>query len=111
MGFSFGWGLTTQCKLAVQSAARLPTKLNDQNPYTPAREGAAMQITTVSTGLARLRYVLNWAGVIAGLLFTPALMAVVVAPFGSGWQIAFCVGAFLLPCAVGRVLRFILAGR
>jgi hypothetical protein len=66
--------------------------------------------TTLPAAWARLGYVLNWAGIVVGLLLA-AFMAVVASPLGTGWEIVFAAGAFLLCYAAGRAGRYILAGR
>ena len=77
-----------------------------------AREGIAMSITTTTQGsaIARRGYVLNWAGILAGLALG-GFIAFCASPLGPNWAIAFGMGAFLIPYGIGRALRFILAGR
>ncbi len=70
-----------------------------------------MQTTTAAlTAWGRLGYVLNWAGIAAGLAFG-GLIAFAINSLGVGWQIVFGGGAFLFCYAIGRAARFILAGR
>ncbi len=77
-----------------------------------AREEIAMSVTTTSQGsaIARLGYVLNWTGILAGLALG-GFIAFCASPLGAGWMTAFGIGAFIMPYAIGRALRFILAGR
>jgi hypothetical protein len=63
-----------------------------------------------TTAWGRLAYVLNWAGIAAGL-WLGAIWTVAASPPGIGWQIVFGGGAFLFCYAIGRTLRFVLAGR
>jgi len=65
---------------------------------------------TKTTAWIRLGYVLNWTGIVAGLL-TGAFMWIAASPLGELWGIVFAVGAFLLCYAAGRAARYVLAGR
>jgi hypothetical protein len=58
----------------------------------------------------RLGYVLNWAGIVAGLALG-AFIAFAMNSLGVGWQIVFGGAAFLFCYTIGRALRFILTGR
>jgi hypothetical protein len=69
-----------------------------------------MHATTAPGAIARLGYVLNWAGIAVGIGFG-GFIAIALSPMGGGWQLVFGAAGFLCCYAIGRGFRYILAGR
>jgi hypothetical protein len=70
-----------------------------------------MEITPAPpTAWARLGYILNWAGIAAGI-GVGGFLAIALSPMGRGWQLIVGVAGFLCCYAVGRGARYILASR
>ena len=71
--------------------------------------------TTPPTAWGRLGYVLNWAGIAVGLLFAAIFLRITSLgpPNGTGftWPDALMAAIiFIVPYAIGRAARYILAG-
>jgi hypothetical protein len=66
--------------------------------------------TAPTTAWARLGYVLNWAGIVAGLGFG-TLLWVALDPMALGWHVIIAGAGFLFCYAIGRAARYVLAGR